>query len=92
MRLILPILIHGSEVWTLNSTLDYDKWDSCRPEKSHLDFIGHILGTNRSVNNLVCRAELGRYPLCIEVNCRILNFYKQVKEMPKDSIAYQTFY
>ena len=40
---ILPILTYGSEVWALNSTLDYDKWDSCLPEKSHLDFIRHIL-------------------------------------------------
>ena len=45
---ILPILTYGSEVWALSSTLDYDKWDSCPPEKSHLDFIRHILGTNRS--------------------------------------------
>ena len=37
------------------------------------------------------RAELGRYPLCIEINCRIVNFYRHLKELPKDSIAYQTF-
>ena len=88
---IPPILTHGSEIWALNSTLDHDKWDSCPLEKSHLDFIRHILGTNRSVNNLMCRAELGRCPLCIEINCRVVNFYKHVKEMPKDSIVYQTF-
>ena len=39
----------------------------------------------------MCRAELGRYPLCIEINCKIVNFYKHIKEMPKDSTAYQTF-
>ena len=50
---ILPILMYGSEVWALYSTLDYDKWDSCLLKKSHLDFITHILGTNRSVNNHV---------------------------------------
>ena len=88
---ILPILTYGSEIWALNSTLDYDKWNSCPLEKSHLDFIRHILGTNRSVNNLMCRAELGRYPLCIEIKCRVVNFYKHIKEMPKDSIVYQTF-
>ena len=80
---ILPILTYGSEVWAFNSTLDYDKWDSCPPEKSPLDFIRHILGTNSSVNNLICRAELGRYPLCIEINCRIVNFYKHIKEIPR---------
>ena len=89
---ILPIFTYGSEVWALNSTLDYDKWDRCPPEKSRLDFIRHILGTNRSVNSLMCRAELGKYPLCIENNCRTGNFYKKehIKEMPKDSIAYQS--
>ena len=88
---ILPILTYGSEIWALNSTLDYGKWDSCPLEKSHLDFIRHILGTNRSVNNLMCRAELGRYPLCVEISCRVVNFYKYIKEIPKESIVYQTF-
>ena len=88
---ILPILTYGSEIWALHCTLDYDKWDSCFLEKFDLDCIRHVLGTNRSVNNLMCRAELGRYPLCIEINCRVVNFYKHIKEMPKDSIVYQTF-
>ena len=39
----------------------------------------------------MCRAKLGKYPLCIEINCRIANFYKHIKQMPKDSIAYQNF-
>ena len=89
---ILPILTYGSEIWAHNSTLDYGKWDSCPLEKSHLDFIRHILGTNISVNNLMCRAEFGRYPLSIEINCRVVNFYKHIKEMPKESIVYQTFF
>ena len=88
---ILPILTYVPEIWALNSTLDYDKWDNCPPEKSHLHFIRHILGTKRSANNLICRAELGRYPLCIEINYRIVTFYKYIKEMPKVGIAYQTF-
>ena len=89
---ILAFLTYGSEIWALNSTPDYDKWDSCPPpEKSHLDFIRYILGTNGSVNNLMCRAELGRYPLCIEINCRVVIFYKHIKEMPKDSISTKLF-
>ena len=75
---ILPTLTYSSEVWALNYVLDY-KWDSYPPEKSHLDFIRHILGTNRSVNNLMCRTELERYPLCIEINFRIVNLYKHIK-------------
>ena len=51
-----------------------------------------VIVVDRSVNNLMSGASAqGRYPLCIEINCRIVSFYKHIKEMPKDSIAYQTF-
>ena len=51
----------------------------------------HILGINRSVNDLLCQAELGRYPISIEINHKILNFYKHIRELPRDSIAYQAY-
>ena len=75
---ILPILTYGSEIWALNSTLDDDKWDISGTELTHLNFVKHILGINRSVNNLLCRAELGGYPISIEINHKILNFYKHI--------------
>ena len=88
---ILQILTYGSEIWALNPTLDDDKWDISSTERIHLNFVKHILGINRSVNNLLCRAELGRYPISIEINHKILNFYKHIRELPRDSIAYQAY-
>ena len=88
---ILPILTYGSEIWALSSTLDDDKWDISSTERNQLKFVKHILGINRSVNNLLCRAELGRYPISIEINHKILNFYKHIRELPRDSIAYQAY-
>ena len=88
---ILPILTYGSEIWALNSTLNDDKWNISSTERIHLNFVKHILGINRSVNNLLCRAELGRYPISIEINHKILNFYKHIRELPRDSIAYQAY-
>ena len=73
---VLPILTCDSEIWALNATLDHDKWDTTSTEQAHLNFIKHILGVNRSTNNLICRAELGRYPLSIEINTKIINFYR----------------
>ena len=100
--LVLPILTYGSEIWALNATLDHDKWDKTSTEQAHLGFIKHILGVNRSTikhilgvnrssNNLICRAELGRYPLSIEINTKIINFYRHVKAMPVDSIVHQSY-
>ena len=88
---ILPILTYGSDIWALNSTLDDDKWDISSTERIHLNFVKHILGINRSMNNLLCRAELGRYPINIEINHKIFNFYKHIRELPRDSIVYQAY-
>ena len=88
---ILPILTYDSEIWALNSTLDDDKWDISSTERTPLNSVKHILGINRSVNNLLCRAEFGRYIIGIDINHKILNFYKHIRELPRDSIAYQAY-
>ena len=36
------------------------------------------------------RAELGRYPLSIEINTKIINFYRHAKAIPVDSIVHQS--
>ena len=88
---VLPILTYGSEAWALHLTLDHDKWDKAATERTHLNFLKHILGVNRSTNNIICRAELGRYPVGIDINTRIINFHKHVRNMPKNTIIQQTY-
>ena len=87
----LPVLTYGSEIWALNATLDHDKWHQTSTEQAHVDFIKQVLGVDRSTNNLVCMAELGRYPFSIEINIKIINVYKHVKAMPVDSIVHQSY-
>ena len=60
-------------------------------EQTHTYFMKHILGVYRSTNNLICKAELGRYPLSIEINTKIINFYKHVKAMLVDSTIQQSY-
>ena len=88
---VLPILTYGSEAWALHLTLDHDKWNKTTTEGTHLNFLKHILGIDRSTNTIICRAELGRYPVSIDINTRIINFYKHVRNMPKDTIIHQTY-
>ena len=88
---VLPMLTYGSEIWALNSTLDHEKWNRSSTEGAHLDFLRHILGVKRSVNNLLCCAEVGRFPINIEINHKILNFYKHIKGLPEHSTAHQTY-
>ena len=88
---VLPIITYGSEIWGLNATLDHDKWDKTSTEQTDLNLIKHIFGVNGSTNNLICRAELGRYSLSTEINTKIINFYRHVEAMPVDSIVHQSY-
>ncbi len=76
--LISPILLYGSEVWAPYLNLNNKEWDKCEIEKIHTQFLKRILGLNRSTTNALVRAELGRFPLSVEINCRIHNFIKHV--------------
>ena len=89
--IVLPILTYGSKIWALKVILDHDKWDKTSTEQAHLNFIKHIVGVNRSTNNPICRAELGRYALSIEINAKIINFYRHAKAMPANSIVHQSY-
>ena len=71
---VLPILTYGSEAWALNLTLDHDKWDKTTTERTHLNFLKHILGVNRLTNDIICIAELGRYPVSTDINTMTVNF------------------
>ena len=79
----MPILSYGSEVRAITQTLDCGKWDTTPTKKSHLNLVKNILGVNRSVNNILCRAKLGKYPSTVGINCRMVNFFKHIQNAPE---------
>ena len=88
---IAPILLYGSEVFSLFTYMDYAKWDNCNVEKVHLNFCKHLLGVNRTTTNNLVRGELGRYPLKININFRIKSFFDHIMNSNKDDLVYQAF-
>ena len=82
---IVPILLYGSEVWSIYENVDDKEWDSNRIEKIHTQFLKRILGVNRSTTNIMVRGELGRYPLRIQTDSRTINFAKHISEECKPS-------
>ncbi len=76
--LISPILLYGSEVWAPYLNFDNKEWDKCEIEKIHTQFLKRLLGLNRSTTNALVRAELGRYPLSIQANCRVDSFINHI--------------
>src|SRR4029434_9328890 len=62
--------------WThgTRATPNYSTWKSSK----------NILGVNRSCPNIACRAELGRYPLLLDMQKRAAKFWNHLQTSKPD--------
>ena len=70
---------------------DFKTWDNSLVEKVHLKFCKRYLEVNIKASNLACRAELGRYPLLIAINQKIMKYFVYLNNKENDSIVKQSF-
>ena len=82
---IQPIALYGSEVWGPLSHHSYTRWDKHPTESLHAEFCRYILHVHRKTPTNACRAELGRYPMIINIQKRALNFFNHLKSSPLDT-------
>ena len=54
---------------------DFKKWDNSAIGKMHLKFCKRYLEVNNNASNLACRAELGRLPLVVPINQKIMKYF-----------------
>ena len=73
--LVAPILLYGSEV------LGFEKNDNI--EKVHLQFLKKNLGVRITTPNFLVYGELGRYPLIVNIKCRMLCFWGKLVSSEK---------
>ena len=71
--MISPILKYNSEVQGAYAKSDLKCWDSSQIEKTHLQFCKRYLEVSNKASNEACRAALGRFPLIIAINQKIMN-------------------
>jgi len=65
-------------------------WDSSAIEKTHLQFFKRYLEVHNKASNIACRAELGKFPLIVDINKKILNFLNYIREKEESSIVKQS--
>jgi hypothetical protein len=65
--MITPILTYGAEVWGFHTALDI--------EKIHISFCKSVLGVNSKTSNVAVLGELGRMPMKILRQERILKYW-----------------
>ena len=72
---------------------NFKAWDLCSPiEKINLKFCKHYLEVNNKASNVACRAELGRLPLIIPINQKIMKYFVYLNNKDNDSILSQTIF
>ena len=88
--MISPILTYNSEIWGVYPEPDFKTWDGSQIEKAHLQFCKRYLGLKAS--NIACRAELGRFPLNITINQKILKYILYIQSKDEESLVKQAFF
>ena len=86
--LVKPILLYSMEIWggfghemkPIDSIIQKLLMNVCSPfEKLHLQTCKQALKMPSRCSNLACRAELGRYPLFIEVLATVIRYNERLK-------------
>ena len=77
---IQPILLYGCEIWgTKNSNI---------VESFHLKFLKNMLKLKKSTPSLMVYGELGKTPLEIEINTRMLSFWSRILNSNKNKLSH----
>lgn len=80
---VVPILLYGSEIWGFENTEII--------EKLHNEFLRKITGLRKSTPIYILQAELGRYPLKINIKIRMLNYWFSVVNGKQNKLSYLVY-
>ena len=80
--LVQPILIYGCEIWGFHKAGDI--------ERVHVKFLKQILGVRRQTSDIAVYGEVGRVPLSILRNVRILKYWYKILTS-NDTLLYKVY-
>ena len=72
--LVKPVLLYACEIWG-PELLSY----KTHFEQVHIKFCKQTLNVPWYTENIACRAELGRYPLSIDIKASIFSYWQRLK-------------
>ena len=89
---VLPILLYSSECWGAYLHKSISKFKSKDIiEKLHTKFCKLILQMPKNATKIACKAELGRYPLLLNISKRIMSYYNNIISKPDNTLVYKAY-
>ena len=71
--------------------MQFKHWDKTPTEKAHLRFCKSFSALNKRASNLVCRAEMGRFPTKLAIDKQILKYWYGLTKLSENSIVKHAF-
>ena len=90
--LVKPILLYGCEIWGPELLSYKTHFDKSTIEQVHIKFCKQTLNTPWYTENIACRAELGRYPLSIDIKASIFSYSLRLQHKTVNPLLKEAFH
>ena len=89
--LVKPVLLYACEIWGPELLSYKTHFDKSTSEQFHIKFCKQTLDVPWYTENIACRAELGRYPLSIDIKASILSYWQRLKHSCNNVLLSEAF-
>ena len=86
--LVKPVLLYACEIWGPELLSYKTHFDKSTIEQVHIKFCKQ---TSWYTENIACRAELGRYPLSIDIKASIFSYWQRLKHSCNNVLLSEAF-
>jgi len=89
---VKPIQLYGCEIWGPELLSYKTHFDESTIGQVHIKFCKQTLNTPWNSENIACRAELGQYPLSIDVKASIFSYWLRLQHKTINSLLKEAFH
>ena len=89
--LVKPVLLYACEIWGPELLSYKTPFDKSTIEQVHINFCKQSLSVPWYTENIACRAELGRYPLSIDIKASIFSYWQRLKHSANNVLLREAF-
>ena len=91
-NIIKPILLYTSEIWgKMKNNENIRDIGKSLIERFHFKICKQIIGVNRKTSNIATIAELGRYPLYIDIQTMIIKYLLRFKTIKQERLLFKAY-